>query len=149
MPFPPSASAIAEAFQHLRSFRGRLIYRQVLTARRRRLWAPSSHPWRWNTDFPALYTSLEENVAIAERIKLTLARPTAIVLAWADAVVRDVLDLTDPAIQALLKVDWRMLVADTYDVPQTLAPFWSEPVCAVLWFPRPSALLLACSPRSN
>jgi RES domain-containing protein len=120
MPFPPRASAIAEALQCAQTFSGRVVHRQVLAARRRRLWRPSTRPWRWNTDFPALYTSLDEAVAIAERIKLTRARRIRILVGRAEATIHRTLDLTDASMQALLEVTPEELIAEDYDVPQAL-----------------------------
>lgn len=121
MPAQPSASAIAEALRLVGWFRGQLIYRQVLAYRRHRLWQPTRWPGRWNRDFPALYTSLEERVAIAERVKLTLARPVTIVLARAKAKIRRVLDLTNPDVLDVLGTTRDALVTDVYDFTQDLA----------------------------
>jgi len=138
MPFSPRASAIAEALRRAQPLRGRIVYRQVLFARRRRVWRPSTRPWRWNTDFPALYTSLEENVTIAERVKLTGARRARIVMGIADATVHRTLDLTDPSLQALLGVTPEELVAETYDVPQALGTLLFQ--AGIAGLPVPAAI---------
>ncbi|MBI4342532.1 MAG: RES family NAD+ phosphorylase [Candidatus Omnitrophica bacterium] len=77
-------------------FLGDVVYRQVRYARRRLLWIPSIDPYRWSVGFPALYTSLFEDVAIAERIKRTGADPTRIVLGTARTEIQSVADLITP-----------------------------------------------------
>jgi len=121
MSFPPSASALAEALRYARSLRARIVHRQALSASRGRLWRPSTKPWRWNSDFPALYTSLSDNVALAERVKLSQDVPVRIVVASADATIHRVLDLTRYEVQSLLGVTGEALVSEPYDVTQILA----------------------------
>jgi len=85
------------------------------------LWEPSFGPYRWNSGFPALYTSLTLEVALAERIKRTRARPVELVVGKAQASLHAVLDLTGDSVQKALGVAVADLTADDYSVAQRLA----------------------------
>ncbi len=101
-------------------FRGDVVYRQVRYARKRLLWVPSTDPYRWNVGFPALYTSLSEDVAIAERVKRTGADPTRIVLGTARADIRSIADLTAPAGLAVVGFTLADITGPAYVLTQRL-----------------------------
>lgn len=101
-------------------FRGNVVYRQVRHARRRLLWVPSTDPYRWSVGFPALYTSLSEDVAIAERIKRTGTDPTHTVLGTALVEIRSVADLTTPADLAAAGVTPADITGPSYILTQRL-----------------------------
>lgn len=72
------------------------MYRQVRHRWRHELWSATTAPFRWSVGFPALYTSLAEDVAIAERIKRTGTNPTRIVIGRAKAKLTAIAELTTP-----------------------------------------------------
>lgn len=81
-------SAVAEVAAEAYQFAPQVVFRQVIAASRA-LWEPI---WsaRWNNGFPALYTSLELDVASAER---TRARPVQLLVGLAVVTVNRTLDL--------------------------------------------------------
>jgi hypothetical protein len=94
MPSLPLASATTEVAGSVRPFSGRIVHRQLIEERRDILWHPTHHPWWWNRGFPALYTSLEFHVALAERLKIAFTFPVRLVVGVAEATIARVLDLT-------------------------------------------------------
>ena len=96
------------------------MYRQVRYARRRQLWTASADSFRWSVGFPALYTSLAEDVAIAERIKRTGAAPTRIVIGRATVTVSAVAELTTAAGLAAAGLVLADVTGAGYAIPQRL-----------------------------
>lgn len=129
----PPASALADAARQVRAFSGRIIHRQVPAANEAALWQPTLRSWRWNRGFPALYTSLELDVALAERIKVTLAVPTILVVGVADATIARTLALTDPSTLAGLGLTLENLTQSDYAFTQDLGTaFHASGVTALL-----------------
>lgn len=104
----------------VRPFHGEVVYRQVRYSWRRELWTASTGSFRWSVGVPALYTSLVEDVAIAERIKRTGAAPTRIVIGRATATVSAVADCTTPAGLAAAGVALADVIGPNYAIPQRL-----------------------------
>lgn len=104
----------------MRPFAGRVIYRQRLAAWADRLWEPIVDPWRWSSGFPAAYTSLALEVAIAERIKRTLGRSVRLVVGIAAVRIAKVLDLTEQDVPDALGVTTGDLATDDYTLTQHL-----------------------------
>lgn len=105
----------------VRPFHGEVVYRQVRYAWRRELWTASADPFRWSVGLLALYTSLTEDVAIAERIKRTGADPTRIVIGRAMVTLRAVGELNTPAGLRAAGVTLADLTGPSYALPQGLA----------------------------
>src|SRR5437867_11452810 len=112
----PRASVMTEVAGSAHPFSGHIVYRQVVDEHHAVLWRPSHHPWRWNLGFPALYTSLELNVAIAERLKIAFALPVRLVVGLAEATLARVLDLTASGTLAKLGIVRDDLTSDDYPV---------------------------------
>jgi len=96
------------------------VYRQVRHSWRRELWTASPDSFRWSVGFPALYTSLTEDVAIAERIRRTGTHPTRIVIGRATVTVGAVAELTTPTGRAAAGVALADVIGPSYAVPQRL-----------------------------
>ncbi len=115
-----AATVAALAAARVRPFAGRVMHRQRLVHWADRLWEPVTHPWRWSAGFPAVYTSLALDVAIAERIKRTLGRPVRIVVGIATVRIARVLDLTEQDNLRTLGVTTDRLTVDDYTLTQQL-----------------------------
>ncbi len=103
-------------------FQGRVIYRQVLRAQSPRRWLYSTYPGRWNPSFPALYTSLSLDVALAERLKRTGTDLTDLTVGVGDVALERVADLTTPAALTRWGIGPEDVVLDRdYRVPHRIA----------------------------
>ncbi len=118
---PLDAAAVAAlAAARVRPFAGRVIHRQRLVQWADRLWEPVTDPWRWSAGFPAVYASLALEVAIAERIKRTLARPVRIVVGVATVRIARVLDLNEQDSLHTLGLTTDSVTAGDYALTQQL-----------------------------
>lgn len=132
---PPAA--IAAVVDTHRRFDGRVVYRQVPMGPPDRpqpaLWRPTSRPWRWNAEFPTLYTALSLGVAFTERIKRTGAVPIRLLVGIADVSIARVLDLTDPTVLGLLPLRAADLTTDDHTVTRGLgSAFFHAGITALL-----------------
>jgi len=121
MSVPVPAVAIAAAVRSMRPFTGRVVYRQLLVQNPAGLWEPSARARRWNLGFPALYTSALLDVALAERIKRTLARPVSLVVGVANVSVARVVDVGLADVQHALGITVAALTTEDYDLTQRLS----------------------------
>jgi RES domain-containing protein len=145
--FPFPASAIAEATAGARPFSGRVVHRQVLEAVASRLWAPTLRSGRWNQGFAALYTALDLDVALAERIKRTLMRPASLAVASADATIGRTVDLTEPAPLGRFGLSPSEITAPSYSLPQRLGAALFEKGITALLVPAALATTARIFPR--
>lgn len=113
-----SRSAVARIARHARAFAGRVIHRQLPTASPADLWEPTSRPRRWNYGFPALYTSLVFVVAIAERVKRTLARSVELLMGVGAASIARVVDVALSDVRAALGASVEDLTTEDYTFTQ-------------------------------
>ena len=120
MSFVISAATITAVMRTVRPFTGQLVHRQLPVQSPTDLWAPTSHARRWNRGFPALYTSLPLDVAFAERIKRSLARPAPLVVGMAHASIARVLDLELVDVQRLFGIAAAALTTEDYALTQRL-----------------------------
>lgn len=149
MPTPDvgAAEVAAVVTAHAHPFSGRVVHRQVRRPHAHALWDPGLGPYRWNSGFPALYTSLSLEVALAERIKRTLARPVELVVGIAQADLRVTLDLTAPAVRATLGVTAEELTADDHTLTQQLGRRLYDGGTTALLVPAAIASTAALYPR--
>jgi RES domain-containing protein len=147
MSFVVSDEAIAAAKRHVRPFGGQVVYRQLPVQNPADLWAPTTHPGRWNLGVPALYTSLLLDVALAERIKRTLARPTPVLVGVARASIARVLDLGPAEVRRPFGVTVAVLKTEDYSVPQRLGAALFEAVVTGVLVPAAIASTAAQYPR--
>jgi hypothetical protein len=130
-------------------FRGRVVYRNVL--RRydgKRLWKPSMRPYRWSAGVSTLYTSLDLDVALAERIKHTLAAPIEVVVGTAQVSIKQAVDLTtDDALRSLAGVLTRDVTAADHAVPQRIGTALSRRGAAALLVPAAVGEVAALFPQ--
>ena len=117
----PSAAALAAALQYAKEISATVIYRQVRTAHRNELWIRTPPGGRWNPHFPALYVSLEQDVALAERIKRTGALPTSLVVGIGSLHLPRALDIRLAKVQALLRITRASITRDNYGTSHILA----------------------------
>jgi RES domain len=120
MPFIVSAAAVAAAARYVHPFVGQVVHRQLPVQSPADLWAPTEHARRWNVGFPGLYTSLLLDVAFAERVKRTLARPAPLIVGVARASITRVLDFQLAAVQQALGVTFAALTTEDYSSSQQL-----------------------------
>lgn len=120
MPAFPPTSALRDVLSRAHRIARRIIVRQTFRDRVAALWAPTSYPWRWNRDFPALYTSFELRVAMAERLVHT-PDLTHLVVGRAVARIARTIDLTAPATLHALGLNTTDLTQPTYGFTQLLA----------------------------
>lgn len=114
-------AATPPGWQPLR-FEGRVVFRQVLRSRAAERWLHSVHPGRWNPAFPALYTSLSLDVALAERLKRTGTDVTDLTVGIGEVSLEHVVDLTIPAALAEFGATPEDVVRDSeYGVPHRIA----------------------------
>ncbi len=146
-PEPIAADVAAVVTAHVRPFHGEIVHRQVRRPYAPALWEPGLGPYRWNSGFPALYTSLTLEVAFAERIKHTRARPVALVVGKAQANLSTTLNLAIPAIQRVLGVAAADLTGDNYSVPQRLGRRLYDVGVTALVVPAAIATTAALYPR--
>lgn len=137
MPAFPSAAAIAAPVHTQHRFQGQVIYRHVPAGSAGSLppalWRATTHPWRWNGAFPTLYTALSLDVSFAERLKRSGPAPVRVVVGVADATIARTIDLTDPAILALLGVGTPDLTRAEYTLTRTLGiAFYHAGITALL-----------------
>jgi RES domain-containing protein len=104
------------------SFSGEVVWRNVVAAAAATLWYPTPAGWRWNPAFPAIYTSLDEAVCLAERVKRSGRRLIQILVGRAKVTVNGIGDLTSPAVQSGFGVTPDQLtVEEDYAAPQRIA----------------------------
>lgn len=96
-------------------FAGPVVYRNVRAKGGPPLWQPSRAGLRWNPTFRALYTSLELEVSLAERLKHSESTPLEVVVGVAHVVAQRVADLTHPATLQYFQTTGAALVRDEYD----------------------------------
>ena len=149
MPIPDvgAAEVAAGVNAHAHPFSGRVVHRQVRRPHAHALWDPGFGPYRWNSGFPALYASLSLDVALAERIKRTLARPVDLVVGVAQADLRITLDLTAPAVQATLGMTAEELTADDHTLTQQLGRRLYDAGATALLVPAAITSTAALYPR--
>lgn len=149
MPTPHAGAAdlAAVVTAHTHPFSGRVVHRQVRRPYAPALWDPGLGPYRWNSGVPALYTSLSLGVALAERIKRTLARPVELVVGVAQADLGATLDLTAPAVRAVLGVTAEELTADDCTLTQQLGRQLYDAGATALLVPAAIAGTAALYPR--
>lgn len=104
----------------VRAFSGPVVYRTVRAVNATTLWRASEPGYRWNPDFPAIYTSLAFEVSLAERLKHTAVRTVAIVVGIAHAAVTRVADLRDAASLRHFRVSSEDLMRDDYAEPHRI-----------------------------
>ncbi len=114
------AATIVAVMRAVRPFAGRVVHRQLPVHSPADLWAPSSYARRWNRGFSALYTSLLLDVAFAERIKRSLARPVSLVIGVARASIARVLDLELADVRGLFEVAAAAMTTEDYALTQRL-----------------------------
>lgn len=105
----------------VRAFSGPVVYRTVRAVNAGRLWRASTPGFRWNPEFPAIYTSLALEVSLAERLKHSAVRTVAIVVGIGHATVARVADLTDHVSLGHFGVSGQDLVRDDYTESHRLA----------------------------
>lgn len=120
MPFVISATAIAQATRSVHPFAGQVAHRQLLAQASAGLWAPTSHARRWNTGFATLYTSLLLDVALAERVKRSLARPVQLVVGIARVSIARVLNFELAAVRRSFGLAEDALTTEEYGLTQRL-----------------------------
>lgn len=98
-------------------FAGPVVYRNVRARGGPPLWQPSRPGLRWNPTFSALYTSLELEVSLAERLKHSEPIPLEVVVGVAHVVAQRVVDLTQAATLQHFQTTGAALVRDEYDEP--------------------------------
>jgi hypothetical protein len=74
---------------------------------------------RWNAGFPALYTGLDLDVALTERLKRTGPVAVRLLVGRADALIARTVDLCDLSVLGRLSLGTGELVGD-YALPQEL-----------------------------
>jgi RES domain-containing protein len=114
---PRCTSAVAEVVGSACPFGAHIVFRQVVRAWGR-LWEPVMSA-RWNVGFPALYTGLDLDVALTERLKRTGPVSVRLIVGRADALIARTVDLCDLSILARLGPRTAELVED-YALPQEL-----------------------------
>ncbi|HEV2440576.1 MAG TPA: RES family NAD+ phosphorylase [bacterium] len=112
------AATLAAVIRFVRPFTGEVVHRQLPVQNPAGLWAPTSRARRWNRGFSALYTSLLLDVAFAERIKRSLARPASLVVGVARASIARVLDFQNKDVQRLLGFAAGALTTEDYALTQ-------------------------------
>lgn len=85
------------------------------------LWHSSRPGLRWNPTFPALYTSLELELSLAERLKHSEPVPLEVVVGVAHIVAHRVVDLTQPTTLQHFRTAGTDLVRDDYHEPHRIA----------------------------
>jgi hypothetical protein len=103
------------------SFAGPVVYRNVRTIARLALWHPSRPGLRWNPTFPALYTSLQLETSLAERLKHSAPIALEVTVGIAHVVAHRVADLTRGATLQHFQTSGAALVRDDYDEPTRIA----------------------------
>ncbi len=121
-----------------RPFQGRIIIRQVMAEAAAMLWVPTVRPYRWSSGFPALYASLDMDVAVAERLKRTGLRRTRLAVGVARASIQKTVPLTRNAALAASVVRFMTLSGSI-----TPFPSGSEGHSSM-----PGSLGYSCPPRS-
>jgi RES domain-containing protein len=116
-------------------FHGRILIRQVVAEAAATLWVPTVRPYRWSSGFPALYTSLELDVAIAERLKRTGLRRTRLAVGVARATIRRTVDLTADVALSVVGETVQDVSGPDYDVPQRVGRGLFEAGIAALLVP--------------
>jgi len=142
-----AARVAAFAGARARPFAGLVVYRQRLTRWAKNLWEPVTDSWRWSSGFPAVYTSLALNVAIAERIKRTLARPVRLVVGIASARIAKVVDLTEREALDTLGLAVKDCTADEYTLPQQLGRMLRDAGVTAVLVPAAIAATASLYPR--
>jgi len=104
----------------MRPFADQILQRQLPAQNPAALWTPTLHARRWNLGFPALYASLLLDVALAERIKRTLARPAQLLAGVATASIARVVDVGLVEVQEALGVSIDALTTADYTLTQQL-----------------------------
>jgi len=102
-------------------FAGPVVYRNVRAIGGPPLWQPSRPGLRWNPTFPALYTSLELETSLAERLKHSEPISLEVVVGVAHVVAQRVADLTQSATLQDFQTTGAALVRDEYDGPHRIA----------------------------
>ncbi len=97
------------------------MYRNVRAIGGPPLWQSSRPGLRWNPTFPALYTSLELETSLAERLKHSEPVPLEVVVGVAHVVAQSVADLTHPATLQHFQTTRAALVRDEYNEPNRIA----------------------------
>lgn len=105
----------------VRPFAGPVVYRNVRGIGGPPLWQPSRPGLRWNPTFQALYTSLELETSLAERLKHSEPIPLEVVVGVAHVVAQRVADLTQAATLRHFQTTGAALVRDEYDEPHRIA----------------------------
>lgn len=104
------------------SFSGEVVWRNVVAAAAATLWHPTPAGWRWNPTFPAIYTSLDEAVCLAERVKRSGRRLIQVVVGRAQITVDGIGNLTGPVVQRGFGVTLdELTVEEEYAAPQSIA----------------------------
>ncbi len=103
------------------AFAGPVVYRNVRVTGGSPVWQPSRPGLRWNPTFPALYTSLELEVSLAERLKHSESIPLEVVVGVAHVVAQRVVDLTQPVTLQHFQTTGTTLGRDEYDEPHRVA----------------------------
>lgn len=130
-----------------RPFQGRIIVRQVVAEAVAALWRPTVHPHRWSRGFPALYTSLDLDVAIAERLKRTGLRRTRLAVGLARASIQRTVDLSLDASLATVGASTQGVTGLDYTVPQRIGRELFEGGVAALLVPAAIAEVAQHYPR--
>lgn len=102
-------------------FAGPVVSRNVRAIDGPPLWHPSRPGLRWNPTFQALYTSLELETSLAERLKHSEPIPLEVVVGVAHVVAQRVADLTQSATLQHFQTTGAALVRDEYDEPHRIA----------------------------
>ncbi len=128
-------------------FQGRIIIRQMVADAAATLWAPTVRPYRWSSGFQALYTSLDLDVAIAERLKRTGQRRTRLAVGVAQASIQHTVDLTSDAALSALGASLQDVVGPGYPVPQRIGRTLFEAEVGALLVPAAIAEVARQYPR--